>query len=135
MNERSPNTIALREFRDSVRILELQDPEENPNLFLFLRFLELFQEFHLPVEHVGKLRLNVTEEFFEDKKLANEIIVSMVRHFKNGYNLILERVNNEVVASQIFGDWLSVHKYCGILWYDGIEDDFGFEDDNSDDSD
>lgn len=129
MNERSPNTIALRELRDSIRILELQEPEENPNLFLFLRFLELFQEFHLPVEHVGKLRLNVTEEFFENKKHANEIVVAMVRHFKNGYNLILERVKNEEIASQIFGDWLSVHKYGGILWYSGIEDDF-YEDDD-----
>ena len=124
MKKRSQNFIALRELRDEMRILELQDIEDNAHLYVFARFMELFQEFEVPVECVGNMNIQVSNEFFESKKLAEEIMVSITKQCKNVYTIILDRVQDEEVAKKILSDFIS--KNSGLCWFGLIE-----EEDNS----
>lgn len=114
--KRSQNFIALRELRDHIRIAELQDIEDDPSLYAFMRLVELFQEFELPVEHVGKICIRVDASFFESKAFSNEILVSLVQNAKNFYIMILDRVQDKRVASQILGDYLDQN--AELDWYD-----------------
>ena len=113
--KRSHNFVALRALRDDIRIAELQDIEDDPSLYAFMRLVELFQEFELPVEHVGKIRIHVDASFFESKAFSNEILVSLVMNAKNFYAMILDRVQDEKVASQIFGDYMD--QTAELCWY------------------
>lgn len=131
MKKRSQNFIALRELRDDMRILELQDIEDSPTLFAFSRLMELFQEFEVPVECVGNVKISVNENFFESKKLAEEILVAITKYCKNVYTIISDRVQDEEVAKKIFGDFLA--RNSGLYWYGLIdeEDDSDVDIDNS----
>ena len=116
MGKKSENYNQLRQLRDWSVYLLCQEPEENPSLFVFNRFIQLFQEFDLPVQHVGKIDVTVDASFFESKQFANDILYNMVEYFRKIYDMILENVGgNKEVADQIFGDYLDVN-IDGLEW-------------------
>ena len=116
---KSKNYLALRQYRDTLDNMAAQDVNDNPSLFIFMRLVELFQEFDLPVEHVGKIHVGVGLGFFESKKLALDIVDSYVQYCANIYHIILERVNDKEKASQIFGDFIDNN--CALHWYECVE--------------
>jgi hypothetical protein len=111
---KSQNFVALRGYRDSMQMLSIQEIEDNPSLFVFMRLVELFQEFDLPVEQAGKIDVQVGNDFFEDKKMANDIILAYVKYCEHIYTMLCERVKDKEKVSQIFGDFVGSY---GLYWY------------------
>lgn len=116
--KRTQNCIALRELRDEIQVAACQDSDEDPSLFVFVRLMRLFHEYKLPMEHVGKIKVQVDEHFFESKKITFQILDAIAQYCKARYDVILSQVGgDEELASKIFGDYLT---YNTTLYWMGF---------------
>ena len=113
--KRTKNFIALRELRDEILTASCMDPEDDPSLFVFVRLMRLFHEYQLPMEHVGKINVQVDEKFFESKKITFQILDAVVKYCRARYDVILSQVGgDEELASKIFGDYLTYN--TNLYW-------------------
>jgi len=134
--KRSPNVIALRQYRDALHMASLQEVDADPVLFVMSRLIQLFLEFDLPVEVVGAIEINIDSSFFENKKFADEILYYFVQNCKKLYDMIYNHVwtgyedhvdEAKKIAATIFGDFLAQGPCIEWGW------DYDYEEDSDDD--
>lgn len=81
---------------------------ETPNMKALLILSKEFRKHKLPTKYIGRIKLDVNENFFEDEMEAEEFIENMVSVIEKIYAIIQEEFGDE--ADFVFGDCLTKFK-------------------------
>ena len=79
---------------------------ETPSFKVLCMLAEQFRKYSLPIRYVGRVKINVNENFFEDEKQAKEFIDNIGKGLANIYAAVFEEFGEEE-ADYIFGDMAS----------------------------
>lgn len=79
--------------------------KNSPSVQALIHFEACFYKMGLPMDGIGKIKINVSESFWEDKKWAFKTIEAYCGNIKELYDIVCEHFGNK--ADKIFSDMLS----------------------------
>jgi hypothetical protein len=78
---------------------------EQPKFRVLSKLADEFRKYELPIKCIGKVKIDVNEEFFEDEAEAQKFIENMAFTFNNIYKALQEEFGED--AKYIFSDMAS----------------------------
>jgi len=78
--------------------------EEYPQIKAMEILRDYFYEFHIPIKHIGKVKLDIDNCFFIDEEIAQKILKTFALVIQKIYNSIVAGYGDD--AEYIFGDVL-----------------------------
>lgn len=99
----NPNKI-LDSYYDTLYFLNNSTISELPIAKAMSLMAENFRRLGLPLKHIGKIKVNINESFFEDEDKAKTIIILFCEVLKKIWDFLLEEFGED--AEYIFADML-----------------------------
>ncbi|MFA7218946.1 MAG: hypothetical protein WC119_00275 [Synergistaceae bacterium] len=88
-------------------------PETNPNFRALILLGEEFRKHDLPIKYIGKIKIDVDENFFEDKPQVEEFMRIMGEVISKIYKAIVDEFGEEdakYIFSDMMEDFSIIHK-------------------------